>query len=73
MTIIITSPPINQPLLLFINLAIIDRIIKNNTMVKTNPIHELSMALVWLYYGFAMNGEYLKDDSNFYRKQNFLQ
>ena len=61
MTIIITSPPINQPPSLFINLAIIDRIIKNNIIVKTNSIHELSMALVWLYYGFAMNGESLKD------------
>ena len=70
MTIIITSPPINQPPLLFINLAIINQIIKNNTMVKTNPIHELSMALVWLYYGFAMNGISLNNEPDFLKHPN---
>ena len=30
--------------------------------------HELSMALVWLYYGFAMNGILIKDSQKICRK-----
>lgn len=31
-------------------------------------IHELSMALIWLYYGFAMNGILIKDSQKICRK-----
>ena len=37
---------------------------------KQNPIHELSMALVWLYYGFAMNRISLNNEPDFLKHPN---
>ena len=43
------------------DLTILTVIIINSAMAHAHAIHTLSMALVWLYHGFAMNGQALKD------------